>query len=137
MRLFVYQTISAAANNCLLLCNFLPWSEDQKVEILRSVTGWDSNLWELMKVGERSINMARAFTIREGFTRRDDRLPDRFYHPPTSGPLSKTAVDPEELERAKDLYYGMMNWDRDRGAPTRAKLEELDIPWVADELGLP
>jgi len=135
VRLFVYTVELGALDNCLLLCDFVPWSEDQTVEIVRAVTGWDSNLWELMKVGERSINMARAFNRREGFTRKDDWLPDRFFHPPTSGPLSKTAVDPEKLENAKSLYYKMMNWDQE-GTPTRAKLEELDIGWVADKLKL-
>jgi len=89
-----------------------------------------------MKISERSINMARAFNIREGFTRKDDWLPDRFFHPQTSGPLSDTAVDPKKLENAKSTYYGMMGWNQEKGAPTRAKLEELDIPWVADELNL-
>ncbi len=136
IRLYVYKVTQFVINNNLLLCNFLPWDDDQKVEIVRAVTGWDSNLYELMKLGERSIDMARAFNIREGFTRKDDRLPDRFFHPQTSGPLSETAIDPEELENAKSIYYRMMNWDQEKGAPVRAKLEELDIAWVADKLKL-
>ena len=39
----------------------------------------------------------------------------------------------EEFERAKALYYGMAGWDGN-GIPTRAKLEELALGWVADEL---
>jgi len=136
VRLYVYKVIYEIIKNCLLLCDFVPWNENQIVEIVRAVTGWNSNLWEIMKVSERSINMARAFNIREGFTRKDDWLPDRFFHPQTSGPLSDTAVDPRKLENAKSTYYGMMGWDQKKGAPTRAKLEELDIPWVADELNL-
>ena len=41
----------------------------------------------------------------------------------------------EEFESAKALYYHMAGWD-DTGRPTRAKLEELALGWVADELAL-
>lgn len=136
VRLYIYKVTFEIIKNCLLLCDFVHWDENQIVEIVRAVTGWNSNLWEIMKVGERSINMARAFNIREGFTRKDDWLPDRFFHPQTSGPLSDTAVDPKKLENAKSTYYSMMGWDQEKGAPTRAKLEELGIPWVADKLSL-
>jgi len=72
--------------------------------------------------------------VREGFTPKDDRLPPRFFQPQTSGPLSKTAVDPENLEKAKELYYRMMGWNPDTGFPTMEKLAELGILWVADEV---
>jgi len=136
VRLYVYKVIFETMYNCLLMCDFVPWDENQMAEIVRAVTGWDSNLWEIMKVSERSINMARAFNVREGFTRKDDWLPNRFFHPQTSGPLSNTVVDAKKLEKAKSLCYDMMGWDQQKGAPTRAKLEELDIPWVADKLEL-
>jgi aldehyde:ferredoxin oxidoreductase len=45
------------------------------------------------------------------------------------------AVTAEEVEEAKALYYQMAGWD-ESGCPTRAKLEELALGWVADELGL-
>jgi len=135
VRLYIYKVIYEIIKNCLLLCDFVPWNENHIIEIIRAVTGWNSNLWEIMKVSERSINMARAFNVREGFTRKDDWLPDRFFHPQTSGPLSETAVDPKQLENAKTTYYGMMGWNQ-KGVPTRAKLEELDIPWVADKINL-
>ena len=118
------------------MCNFLPWVTDvnQLTEIVRAVTGWDTSAFELYKLGERSMNMTRAFNIREGFTPEDDWLPPRFFNPQTSGPLSKTAVDPEKLKEAKRLYYEMMGWNPETGVPTRAKLDELDISWIADEI---
>jgi aldehyde:ferredoxin oxidoreductase len=45
------------------------------------------------------------------------------------------AVATGEVEAAKTLYYQMAGWDED-GRPTRARLEELALGWVADELGL-
>jgi len=80
------------------------------------------------------MNMTRAFNVREGFTPEDDWLPPRFFKPQTSGPLSKMAVDPDSLQEAKELYYEMMGWNRATGTPTKAKLAELGISWVADEI---
>jgi aldehyde:ferredoxin oxidoreductase len=45
------------------------------------------------------------------------------------------AIDGDEVQAAKALYYRMAGWDED-GCPTRAKLEELGLAWVANELGL-
>jgi aldehyde:ferredoxin oxidoreductase len=100
----------------------------------RAVTGWDLSLWELMKAGERRLNMMRAFNAREGFTREHDILPPKLVQPKKGGPSEGTFIDPDALEKAKDLYYAMCGWD-ERGIPTRAKLEELSLGWVADEIG--
>ena len=81
------------------------------------------------------MNMTRAFNFREGFTAKDDWLPDRFFHPHNVGALAKTAVDSEQLFRARRIYYKMMGWNEETGAPTREKLEELDVRWIADKIG--
>jgi aldehyde:ferredoxin oxidoreductase len=111
------------------------FSPNQLVEMVRAVTGWDVSLWELMKVGERRLNMMRAFNAREGMDRKDDVLPPKLFMPLSGGPSDGMRITPEELETAKDLYYAMCGWDQ-KGIPTRAKLEELSLGWVADELGL-
>ncbi|MGC9336366.1 MAG: aldehyde ferredoxin oxidoreductase family protein, partial [Anaerolineae bacterium] len=111
------------------------YSPNQLVEMARAVTGWDLSLWEMMKVGERRLNLMRAFNTRESFGRDDDKLPPKLAKPRTGGPSDGMSFGPEELEQAKDLYYSMCGWDQ-QGVPTRAKLEELSIGWVADALGL-
>ncbi|MFQ6112375.1 MAG: aldehyde ferredoxin oxidoreductase C-terminal domain-containing protein, partial [Nitrospinota bacterium] len=93
--------------------------------------GWNSTLWELMKVGERCLNLNRLFNVREGFTREDDHLPRRFFTPFTSGPLEGVALDKEKLEQAKGVYFRMMGWDEE-GVPTPGKLEELGIGEVGE-----
>jgi len=133
VRALIYFVDWRVLDNCLLLCDFLPWSYIQKTDIVRAVTGWNTTAWELMKIGERATTMARIFNIREGFKKQDDWLPERFFHPKTSGALSKTAIDPEKLRNAIDTYYKMMGWD-ENGVPTREKLEELDIGWAASSL---
>lgn len=132
IRLFKYVVTWSSLHNCLVLCQFPPWSIQQEVDIVRWITGWNTTAFELMEISERAINLTRIFNIREGFTEEDDWLPPRFFHPTTSGALSKTAVDPEKLRKAILTYYNMMGWNK-KGVPTRTKLEELDIVWAAEK----
>lgn len=130
VRALIYFTDWRVLDNCLLICDFIPWNYLQKTEIVRAVTGWNTTAWELMKIGERVTTMARVFNIREGFNRGSDWLPERFFHPLANGPLSITSLGAEELKKSRSTYYEMMGWDED-GVPTEGKLEELDIGWAA------
>jgi aldehyde:ferredoxin oxidoreductase len=133
VRAILYGGLRAHLDNCLGLCNFLPYSNEQVVEAVRAVTGWDTNAWELWKVAERLLTLARAFNVRQGFTPADDRLPPRMAEPlGADGPGAP--IDPAAIEAALPLYYEMMGWDPGTGVPRRAKLYELDIGWVADLL---
>jgi len=129
VRVLVYYSNWRNLFNALLICYFLPWDYVDTPEIVRAVTGWYSSTWELMKVGERITTMARVFNIREGLTKKDDWLPERFFQPHTSGALAETSIKPEELKNAITTYYKMMGWNED-GIPTKTKLEELDVDWV-------
>jgi aldehyde:ferredoxin oxidoreductase len=104
------------------------------VDAVRAITGWNVSLWELMKVGERRLNLMRAFNAREGFGRDEDRLPKKLSEALVGGKSDGIFVTEEELEQAKDTYYAMAGWDVANGTPTRAKLEELGLAWVADIL---
>ena len=134
VRMLIYFVNLRVLDNCAVMCMFPPWSPSQKVEIFKAVTGWDTSLWELAKVGERAINLARAFNVREGFTEEEDWLPPRMFQPQNGGPIQDTAVEPLELRKAIRNYYGMMGWGEETGIPTRGKLEELGIPWVTEHL---
>jgi aldehyde:ferredoxin oxidoreductase len=121
----------------LELCQFVwgpAWTlygPSETVELVRAVTGWPVSLFELMKAGERRLNLLRVFNAREGFTRQDDRLPAKFFRPlGGQGPTAGTAIDPVEFEQALSLYYELNGWTQD-GWPTPAKLADLGISWTA------
>lgn len=104
---------------------------DELLEIIRSTTGWKTTWFELMKLGERSINMARVFNVREGFTSKDDSLPEIFFHNFKGGPLDgQGAIDKKDFQKAVRLRYQLMGWDPDSGIPTPAKLIELGLGWL-------
>jgi len=131
VRLLVYGSLWEHTLNCLVFCNFIPITPSQVTDLVKGITGWDTTVWELMKAGERCVAMARTLDIRAGTTKKDDYLPRRFFTPLPSGPLEGVGIKEEELRQAIDTYYGMMGWDKESGAPTAAKLQELGIGWVA------
>jgi aldehyde:ferredoxin oxidoreductase len=137
VRLFTYLQYIWGFHDVLDWCIFTAVPEfraislNQLVEVLHCVTGWRTSLFELMKAGERGVTMARWFNYRRGFSKDDDRLPERFFQPMRAGTLAGHAIDRQAFDRALPLYYGMMGWDED-GRPTQAKLEELGVGWIWD-----
>lgn len=110
-------------------------SIEELLEIACSVTGWRITWFELMQIGERSINMARIFNHREGFTSKDDILPEVFYHNFKGGPLDgQGAINKKDFEKAIKLRYELMGWNPDTGIPSTAKLIELGLDWLIDEV---
>jgi len=108
---------------------------EELLEIIKSTTGWKTTWFELMKLGERSINMARIFNHREGFTSKDDTLPEVFYQNFKGGPLDgQGAINKKDFEKAIKLRYELMGWNQDTGIPAPAKLIELGLNWLIKEV---
>jgi aldehyde:ferredoxin oxidoreductase len=78
------------------------------------------------------LNLERAFNLREGFGRKDDRLPDRIINePPKRGPVSEQTY---EMDYMLDDYYVAQGWEKTTGNPTRERLENIGLKTVADDL---
>jgi aldehyde:ferredoxin oxidoreductase len=110
-------------NNQVGLCHFLAYSDEQALEILRGVTGWDLTAEELVATAHRGLTLARLFNMREGFGREDDVLPRRFHE---DLPKHKGLTD-EDLGEIVRNYYVEQGWDPESGAPTRETIRQLDI----------
>ena len=46
----------------------------------------------------------------------------------------KLAINKEDFEKALKLRYELMGWNPDSGVPTPAKLIELNLDWLIDEV---
>ena len=108
------------------MCIMLPFSIHQLSEVLEAATGLEIDPEHLLQTAERTISLARNFIAREGFTLQDDILPERFFGPTLHGALSKLALNFNDMEQAKQIYYKKMGWN-ERGIPTEEKLKELEI----------
>ena len=130
----IHVTTHTVFKNCAGLCIVPGYSDEQLVDMVRAITGWDISMYELERVGQRGMDMARAFNGREGFTAEDDRMPLRFTMPFQSGLLVGARINQDYLDSMKRNHYHMMGWDVDTGIPTQARLEDMGIGWVAEEL---
>jgi len=101
------------------------------VDFVKAVTGWDVTLDELMMVGARRLNLMRMFNAREGFDRKQDKLPKKFFKAlKGTGPTAGIALTHEEIDSAIDEYYKLAGWTPN-GIPTAETLKKLDLAWVA------
>ncbi len=103
-------------------------------EIVAAATGWDVTINDLMKSGERIFNLCRAFNVREGISRKDDTLPKRFAEPLSEGPCKGETFSSRTLAKMLNYYYEFRGWDKETGVPTKEKLVELELGYVAKEL---
>ena len=104
----------------------------ETVELMQAVTGWqDFDLDELMTIGERRVNMLRVFNAREGLTRKEDKLPKKFFKAlKGTGPTADFTLSEDELNQAQDMYYEMAGWDKTSGNPSPETLQRLELDWV-------
>jgi aldehyde:ferredoxin oxidoreductase len=100
---------------------------ENMVKILNCVTGWNIEIDDLRKIGERIYNLERLINVKRGLSRKDDVLPYRVMNEPIpDGPAKGRHVPQEELDRMLDRYYELRGWST-KGIPTDAKLEELGL----------
>jgi aldehyde:ferredoxin oxidoreductase len=102
--------------------------------ILNATTGWNMTMKEYMQVGERAIDLARAFNAREGLTRKDDQLPKRIMEPLPDGVFAGKPFTQEMLDSMLDNYYEMRGWNKNTGIPTKKTLEAIGLENAAQEL---
>ena len=105
-------------------------------DVITAVTGEETTAKDLLTFGARRLNLLRAFNAREGITRERDTLPKRLFEPLVGGPTDGQSVDRSKFDAALEMYYEMAGWDAETGNPTRDTLENLELGWVADEIGV-
>jgi aldehyde:ferredoxin oxidoreductase len=113
--------------NSLVLCVFMPdgggLSFTSILNIFNSITGWDWNIQEAMTCGERIFTLQRLINLRDGYTKKDDKLPPKMYVP------AKKGFRAGKIPPVNDLlneYYELRGWDKE-GHPTKEKLKKLNL----------
>lgn len=138
---FVWATqCGYSAVDTLSLCQFIfgHWTLfnfNELVDFVNAVTGWETNLYELMLVGQRRIQLFRAFNQRDGFTSAEDVLPDRLFQPLDDiGPSAGFKVSEEDFLKARSMYYALAGWDEITGLVPDTKLKEMGLDWAIGDL---
>ena len=130
VRRFAAGTYYMQLLNCGGMCLFgAITSHLPVVEYMNAVTGWDLSADEYLKIGERILNLRKAFNMREGIAYSGYRIHDRAIGtaPLTAGPLKGKQVN---LAALMDEFYQTVGWSRAEGGPTAEKLADLGLAHV-------
>lgn len=106
------------------LPNYEEWSK-----LLYLITDLEMTPLEIFTAAERSNNLERLFNIREGLTREDDWLVDRYFDLPTKlgiPAIRGKTIDREKFRKMIDEYYQHHGWD-ENGVPAPETLKRLGI----------
>jgi aldehyde:ferredoxin oxidoreductase len=129
-------TVIDSLDLCLFAANtFAAMGPTHFAKLYSASTGYPITPREIMKAAEKIFNLMKAYIVREGFTRKDDDWPARFYEEPVPEGLVKgNKLSREKMNQLLDEYYEAMGWDKESGLPTGEKLRDLNLGKVADEL---
>lgn len=117
-----------------IFCDFYSVNFPNMAKYYSAVTGVQSSEEHLRKVGRRIWNLTRAFNVREGFTRKDDTMPERMEKEPLPDGKPKGHVVPRaDFEKMLSEYYKLWGWD-DQGRPTKKALDEAGLGDIVKKL---
>jgi aldehyde:ferredoxin oxidoreductase len=126
-----------ALEDSLIACTFGNTGLDTAMyaRLLFAATGIDDfgDAANLLKIGERIVCIERCFNAREGFSRKDDTLPERMLTEPLqqAGPATNQMVG--NLAHLLDEYYQALGYTAE-GIPGIDRLQELDLPEAIEDM---
>ncbi len=113
----------AALLDSLVLCKFLRGVfgdfYEETATLLAAVTGWDVSAEELRTTAARIVTARKLFNVREGWTREEDTLPERFLTEALpDGPVAGAALSARGLNRMIAAYYEARGWTHEGDVPS-------------------
>jgi len=115
-------------------------SSKLQAELYSAVTDFETTPDELKEAVERVFTLLKAANVREGFDRKDDRFPKRWFgEKKHKDYYEKVEITEDMAYRLLDDFYDERGWDVKTGIPTQAKLQELGLNYVikdAEKLGI-
>ncbi len=109
-KLFVDYEDKMTLFDALILCRFyrdlITWQDLQ--EIIKAACGLTLSKKELNAMASDIINLAKSFNQREGLTKKEDKLPRRFFRE-VIGDAEKS-IQPEDLDLMLKEYYKLRGW---------------------------
>jgi aldehyde:ferredoxin oxidoreductase len=116
---------------CLVVCKLI-FESSANIELceisnlIKDTIGLEITADELMMVGERTFNLCRLLGVREGLSRKDDYLPERFTQPIIDGPEKGKYISKNVMDLLLNEYYSLREWDSN-GVPKGEKLKALGL----------
>ena len=120
-----FQDLTAALDSAGI-CLFTTFSigAPEMLDMLKTSTGFDYDLAEMLAAGERIWNIERLYNLKAGFTKKDDTLPERMLRTPMPAGPAKGKKPP--LQKMLSEYYRLRGWNS-AGRPAKKKLASLGL----------
>jgi len=130
-----YYAIMSALGICFRHPIAMHYNIDKLTIIYQALTGLNCTKEDLLLAGERITNLQKMLNVREGFSKKDDKLPERIYSEPLGEKPKIYLMDyyktkklsKEDVIQLIEDYYRERGWDPGTGIPTREKLMELGL----------
>jgi aldehyde:ferredoxin oxidoreductase len=112
-------------------------------DLYTAATGIEKSDSDLTEAADRIWSLHKAINVREGFDRKDDTYPQKWFEPFVESKAQQKKmtdyfksreITPEELDRCLDDYYDERGWDVKQGVPTKKKLSGQGLEDIARDL---
>jgi aldehyde:ferredoxin oxidoreductase len=112
-------------------------------ELYSAATGVELSPQQLMLHADRVWNLLKMVNVREGFSRKDDEPPEKWFEPIRTHDgkevfmmdyFNTKRLSREDVDRWLDDYYDERGWDIETGIPTEKKLTELGLKDLVPDL---
>jgi aldehyde:ferredoxin oxidoreductase len=105
-------------------------------ELYENATGMEMSPEAMMEGADRSWTLQRLLNAREGFSKKDDLIPDQWFHSLVSEGKELQMMDyfrtkpltRSDLSQTLEDYYKERDWDSLTGYPSKEKLKSLGLP---------
>lgn len=132
-----WATILDMMGICFRMQSSSLWNVKAIAGLYSLATGIEKSPHTLLKDAERAYNIARYLNGREGFTRDDDRFPEKYFEPlkrpdrnqelGMTDYFGSASITRKDSEQMLSDYYDEHGWDVETGLPTKEKLNELGL----------
>ena len=121
-----------ALTDSLGICHFAYMQFTLFVDMINASTGWNTDLEQLLKAGERIFQLQRALSCKLGISAKDDVLPELIVRPIPEG---GTEGHVPNMDKMLPEYYALRDWDKATGKPSKKRLESLGMSDIAASIG--
>jgi aldehyde:ferredoxin oxidoreductase len=134
-----YQDLCMACDVMGICKFFTEWtgqevSFEELARLFEMSTGMEMDDESVRGASRRVRNLERAFLVREGITRADDRMSGKVMEPIKKGQRVGLTLDEDKFSGLLDEYYRSRGWDVATGIPLQETLAEHGLEDVAQDL---
>ncbi len=138
--LVVYTQNLCTLADCLEICKYntefqgAPINIEDVANLFSTATGIEMDEKAITAAAERIYTVEKAYLVRHGITREDDKIHGKWEHEPISGgPCDGERIHPDKFDKLLDEYYELRGWDKN-GIPTAATLTALGLEDVNQDI---